>query len=73
MTKRELREWVRNITDAVQSDYDPYDSLIELFDELGLGEEFDRAWQFGVFDAWTLAPTQRDLLRLVEVVERGMF
>jgi len=73
MTQKELKEWVRNITDAVQGDYDAYDSLSELFYELGLEQEFDRAWQFGVFDSWTVAPTQKELLRLVKVVEKGMY
>lgn len=73
MTQKELKEWARNIVDAVLDDYDAYDSLSELFDELGLGQEFDRAWQFGVFDSWTMNPTQKELLRLIKVIERGMY
>lgn len=73
MTQKEIREWVRNITEAVQDDYDAYDNLFEFFGAFDLEKEFDRAWQFGVFDSWTMNPTQKELLRLVKVVERGMY
>lgn len=73
MTQKEIKEWVRNITDAVADDYDAYESLSELFSELDLEREFDRAWQFGTFNSWTMNPTQKELLRLINVVERGMY
>lgn len=74
MNNEDFQKWLCNVSDAcVGHAYDVRIQLMDFFGALGLSEEFDRAWQWGVFDDWTWTPTPERLEELVDVVREGRY
>lgn len=68
----EFREWLCEVSSACE-EHGARTMLMIFFSTLGFAEEFDHAWQYGVFDDWTWNPTPEHLEELVDVVRFGRY
>jgi len=72
MSEHSFRQWIHNTCSACE-ERGAQGVLMDFFDALGLGEEFDHAWQHGVFDDWTWDLAAKRLEELVDVVRFGRY
>ena len=72
MSAGAFQEWLCNVCNACE-EYEAHPTLMEFFSKLGLATEFDRAWQWDVFNDWTWNPTSERLEELVDVVRFGRY
>lgn len=71
MNNKDFQEWLQNVSDTCVEH--TYDALWHFFNALQLANEFDHAWQWGVFDDWTWTPTPERLEELVDIVREGRY